>query len=267
LLTSVGVIDSETAAKRIRNQLRKLILDQSTFSIVDSLTFSVILHAAKEENLAVLKTEAIESSDYKKLADEYSCELDSANSRVDVLEETVRELKNKISSLQYQLRSKNNDEYDEVQPVTETPPSTVEEAVSTAKDKFDDHLIWSSSVEEGIKTVAQDAGPPDKILAFLSELVEFTKAKRQGSLGDIAINWFKNRGIEASGETETIRNSTKEQKARTWGDGSGGKRIFELHLKPSDATAPDRCVRIYFDYAEEKKKTIVGWVGAHPIRK
>jgi hypothetical protein len=35
-------------------------------------------------------------------------------------------------------------------------------------------------------------------------------------------------------------------------------------MKPSDATAPDRCVRIYFEIDPEIHKVVIGWVGRHP---
>jgi hypothetical protein len=47
-----------------------------------------------------------------------------------------------------------------------------------------------------------------------------------------------------------------------WSDGQG-KREFRLHLKPTDGTSPDRCVRFYFEFDEERQITIVGWVGRH----
>lgn len=51
---------------------------------------------------------------------------------------------------------------------------------------------------------------------------------------------------------------------RTWDDGSGQRRQFEKHLKPNESTSPGRCVRIYYDYDETLKKTIVAWIGRHP---
>ncbi len=53
-------------------------------------------------------------------------------------------------------------------------------------------------------------------------------------------------------------------KARTWDDGAGARREFELHLKPAEGTSPDRCVRIYFDYDETAQRAVVGWIGRHP---
>ena len=77
------------------------------------------------------------------------------------------------------------------------------------------------------------------------------------------LDWLREQGLKASNESDTIRNSTAEMQKRTWHDGQV-KRRFESHLKPSEGTSPDRCVRICFDYDSEAKKTVVGWVGRHP---
>jgi hypothetical protein len=53
-------------------------------------------------------------------------------------------------------------------------------------------------------------------------------------------------------------------RARTWDDGTGRRRQFELHLKPAEGTSPDRCVRIYFEYDDASGRSIIAWVGRHP---
>lgn len=128
-----------------------------------------------------------------------------------------------------------------------------------------DTLVFGAAVTEGesVGTLAPDAGPPEKVLRYLRVLGEFTKAKRSGPLGTTAIKWLEGRNVTASGESETGRSSQKERQARTWDDGYGGRRFFDWHLKPKDATSPDHCVRIYFDYDEDFGKTVVGWVGTH----
>ena len=82
-------------------------------------------------------------------------------------------------------------------------------------DRFDSALIFGAAVNEGIKTVAPDAGPPDKIVAYLSALSDLTEARRKGALGTTVIKWLGSRGILASGESETVLNTTKDQQARS----------------------------------------------------
>jgi hypothetical protein len=77
------------------------------------------------------------------------------------------------------------------------------------------------------------------------------------------IQWLRGRGINASGESDTVRNSASEMRKRAWHDGSK-RRTFELHLKPNEVVSPDRCARIYFDFDDQRNCVIVGWVGRHP---
>lgn len=258
-----GVADTETAGGRIRSQLRRRILGQSAFAISESPLFSQIRRVARQEEIAALHAKVKEDTDYLVLAEGYSAELSKAQVLIEQRAEEIASLRAQVSSLQLALKWKDAAS-DAVEPDTETPPSTVEEAVLLAMDRFDSTLIFGAAINEGLGTVAPDAGPPDKILNYLSALSDLTEARRKGALGTTAIKWLESRGAIASGESETVRNSLREQEARTWDDGSGAKRAFDLHLKPSEATSPDRCVRVYFDFDEKRGKTIVGWVGKHP---
>jgi hypothetical protein len=258
-----GVADTETAAGRIRTQLRRRILGQSAFAISEPPLFNKIRRAARQEEIAALQAKAAADTDYQALAEGYFAELLKAQALIDERDEEIEALRAQVSSLQLALKWKDGAS-DAVEPDVEAPPATVEEAVLVAMDRYDSTLIFGASVNEGMKTVAPDAGPPDKILSYLRGLSELTEARRAGPLGTTAIKWLGSRGIIASGESETVLNSAKEQQARTWDDGAGTRRPFNFHLKPSEATSPDRCVRIYFDYDEKRGKTVVAWVGKHP---
>jgi hypothetical protein len=133
-----------------------------------------------------------------------------------------------------------------------------------ASDRFKDNLIFGQSAFDGVSTLAPGAGPPEKILTYLAGLSTFTETRRDGALGTTAVKWLTERNFNCSGESQTVINSKASMNARTWVDGDGNLREFDLHLKPRDGTSPDQCVRIYFDYDEIKGKTIVGWVGRHP---
>jgi hypothetical protein len=254
-----STLDTETAAERIRRELRRRILGQSAFAITDAPALPMLRRAAREEELAAIRAKATDHADYKALADEYFEAAARANELIAERDAEVEELRAKIRGLQYALQSKRED-HEEIAPDTETPPSTVEEAVLVAMEALGDDLEFGGAVSEGIGTLAKDAGPPDKILRYLRVVAEFSRARRVGPLGVSAITWLQDRGVTASTESETVRNAG----GRIWDDANGERRAFDLHLKPSDATAPDRCVRIYFDYDEKRKKTVVGWVGRHP---
>jgi uncharacterized coiled-coil protein SlyX len=251
--------DTETASERIRCELRRRILGQSAFAIFDAPVIPTIRRAAREEELSALRAKATADADYKALADQYFEAAVKANETISERDAEIEELRAKIRGLQYALQSKRED-HEEVEPDTETPPHTVEDAVLVAMEELGDDLVFGGAVSDGIGTLAQDAGPPDKILRYLRVLADFARARRAGPLGMSAIKWLQDRGATASAESETVRNAG----GRIWDDGNGERRVFDLHLKPSDATAPDRCVRIYFDYDEIRRKTVVGWVGRHP---
>lgn len=261
LLASMA--DTESAAERIRRDLRRRILGQSAFSVSDPPMLSAVRRGARDEELAALRARAIGDADYKSLADEYFEAASRANTTVEQRDAQIEQLQAKIAGLQYALQAK-RDDFQEVEPDSEVPPATVEEAVLAAMEQLGDVLVFGSAVSDGVGSLAQDAGPPDKILAYLRALGELTHARRKGELGATAVAWLQDRGVIASVESETIRKSRKEQRARTWDSGNGKQVVFDLHLKPTDGTAPDRCVRIYFAYDEQRQKTVVGWVGRHP---
>lgn len=261
LLASVP--DTEAAAERIRRELRRRILGQSAFAVADPPLFVKIRQAAREEELAALRARTTSDAGYKAFAEEYFEALAKANETISERDTEIEELQGKLRGLQYALQSKRG-EPEELAPDTETPPATVEDAVLIAMDEMKEELIFGSSITEGVKSLAQDAGPPEKILRYLRVLGEFTRARRDGTLGKGTIKWLQERGVTASAESETVRKSREEQQARTWDYGNGERKTFDMHLKPSDATAPDRCVRMYFEYDETRQVTVVAWVGRHP---
>lgn len=142
----------------------------------------------------------------------------------------------------------------------EARPSSVREAVEIAERLFASTLDFGAAVKDGVASVAPEAGPPDKILRYLCTLSDMTEARWIGPLGTTMIKWLDSKGLSVSTESETVMNSG----ARRWPDGAGLSRPFKFHLKPSEATAPDRCVRIYFDFDENRGRTIIGWIGRHP---
>lgn len=160
-----GVADTETAAARIRSQLRRRILGQSAFAVSEPTAFAEIRRAARQEELSALRAKATPDVDYKSLAEEYFDRAANAHAELEKRDEEIEALKAKVRSLQYALQWR-DEVQDEVAPDTDTPPSTVEEAVLVAMDRFDGVLVFGRSVDEGIQTLAQDAGPPDKILSY-----------------------------------------------------------------------------------------------------
>ena len=262
-----GDVDSITAAGRIRSRLRRIVFSQSAFRTQPSLIARI-----REDFASVQRQQAMEAHDYRELADGYAHDngvlrrdLIERNVQVDSLLEEIEDLKAQnrelITSLQFSgdLAMVPDQEYDSPSLASET----VEDAVLVAMERCD-NLVFGQDVDGGIEGLAPDAGPPMKISRYLDTLNEMTTEMRAGSLGATQQQWLRDRNVEMSGESRTDRNSPAHMARRTWDDGSGIKREFESHLKPSDSTAPDRCVRIYYDYDRLSGSMIVGWIGRHP---
>ena len=262
-----GHVDPVTAARRVRSRLRRMIFSQSAFRTAPALIVKI-----REDSVAAQRRQAREANDYRELADGYARdsgllkqELADRDIQISSLLDEIVDLKAQngelITSLQFAggTATVEDAEYVSAQLAVET----VEDAVLQAMETLG-NLAFGRDVDDGIEGLAPDAGPPMKIFRYLESLSGMTTELHAGSLGTTQHQWLRDRGVDVSGESRTDRNSPTHIAKRTWDDGSGTRRVFESHLKPSDSTSPDRCVRIYFDYDEPTQKTIVGWVGRHP---
>ena len=260
----LGASSTFDAAKRIRNQLRRSILGQSAFSVRSSQIASSIrqLHRQRDrEEIERQREQAADAKDWQDLAENLDADNELLKGDLRDLKDENRDLKVQLQNLKLALQYSGDG--DEVIPDEEVPPQSVYEAVETARVKFADFLEFGADVADGIDGLRADAGPPDKVLRYLEKLAELTRLRRAGGLGTDPLRWLAAEGVDASGEGEQVRNSPTEMGKRTWNDGTGS-REFTLHLKPKEATTPDACVRIYFDYDDGLRKTVVGWVGRHP---
>lgn len=263
-----GVDSTESAASRIRRHLRRTILSQSAFAVPQHAAFAELRRAHRMEELEALRSKAESESDYRQLADQLFDQLSKSQESIAELVEERDLLRAQNSNLELALRYQqgyvDSDEDSTLEADVEAPPATVEEAVLLASDRFADTLVFGKSAFDGIETLATGAGPPDKLFDYFEGLSSLVEALRKGALGTTIVKWLVDRGIICSGESEKVLNSKTEMARRTWDDGMGGMRQFELHLKPKEGTSPDQCVRVYFEYDESCQKVVVGWVGRHP---
>jgi hypothetical protein len=234
----------------------------SAFSVREPQDVTLIRTASERLESDTLRERLRDASDWEALANDLSEENDRLRIDVAKRNDEVAELREQVANLQQALQWQLS-EADDVKPQEVAPPATVREAVDQAQKKHPEILLFGDDVLIGLRGLAYDAGPPEKVAQYLATLAEMGCARKAGSLGKSAIMWLRDRGVSASSESETVRNSTAEMAKRTWRDGVG-RRPFDLHLKPNEAVAPDRCVRIYFDFDDGRGKVIVGWVGRHP---
>lgn len=148
--------------------------------------------------------------------------------------------------------------------------TTIFEAIERAKTEFADDLLFGSDVNNEAKNLKEDAGPPTKVYVHLMKLAEASRAlqhavKHAGTatLGRPICEWLTENGAAASGEYQKTMDS-KGKRDRTWDFANGTNHTFTNHTKPSEATSPNQCVRIYFDWCPNRKKIIVGSIGRKP---
>ena len=259
-----GGLDSFAAADRVRNDLRTMIFEESAFRP----TLPIITRI-RETDRDAQRQQARDAEDYQAFAESYEEQNNSLVQQISDQDETIRRLSGEIEQLkaanrQLQLSlgftQQTQQSADEQ---IQADPQTVHDAFEQAK-VISQWLVFGEDVLQGISRLAPDAGPPEKILSYLLELDSMTAELRRGSLGVPMHQWLRDRNVESSPESDTTRNNPTRMARRQWDDGSGNRRQFEYHLKPNDGAPPNRCVRIYFEYDQESRKTIVGWIGRHP---
>ena len=261
----------DDASVQIRRQLRRRILGLSAFSVNEPRELRQIREEAIARQINQERRQLADQSEWPLLADHYAKDNDRLQEVNRGLQDAIRgleadnvDLRNQLTHAHEALRWRPEGyEEPDVEPEEVMPPDTVTEAVERATEDFVDTVIFGGHVADGVEGLATDAGPPEKIYRYLAGLSDLAQARRRGPLGMDQIRWLNDKGITASSESETVLNSQREMRRRTW-DAPGGARTFDAHLKPSDGTHPDRCVRIYFDFDEGSQRVVVGWVGRHP---
>jgi len=245
-----------------KRQIRRQLLGLSAFVVAEPAEFTSIRLAYSRATIEAAREPLRNSDDWEGLAASYAEENTGLRNELEDKYTRVADLEAQVANLQLSLQWRHQEQAGEIVPEVDLPPSTVQEAVEKAIKDFPDILTFGRDVDTGVQGLAPDAGPPEKIYIYFQTLAEMVRLRRGPGLGLGLIPWLQNKGVSVSGESETIRGSTAENRRRTWNDGAGN-RVFDLHLKPSDGTSPDRCVRIYFDYDDARRVAVVGWVGRH----
>ena len=253
--------DTEFASRRIRDIIRKRLFSVSSFALEQPPIFDRLEDETAKEAIQEKLTFATNANDYKTFAEDYAQENDTLRFQLRQVRDYIKQLRQVLYQLHFAREWA--DAGEEVAPEEATPPDSVQDAVTQARRSYAQQLTFGDDVESSITALAPNAGPPEKILDYLRILASLVDARREGQLGETMIQWLRNHGAASSNESDTIQNNRGEMQRRTWHDGRA-QRKFEMHLKPAEATSPDRCVRIYFDWDKASAKAVVGWVGRHP---
>ena len=268
---TAGVRGTEEAAGRIVEELYYSLIDISSFNVRCPRVFTELRENAIRERIEVAKRDATSFEDYVKLAELYANDNSRLLKETDDLRDQLDRLKTDLENERL-IRESSATTTTNIPRASEAPPVSIAEAVERAKQRFGDTLEFRQDVDRGIADLSREAGPPEKVLRYLEALAEASgilaesgKTQTNPSLGSPWVSWLMVRNVAASGESDMVKNSPKEKRKRTWEWADGGiTHFYVYHLKPVESALPDRCVRIYFDRCQKRKKVIIGWVGRHP---
>ena len=247
-------LETPNADWRVANYVSDVVVGASAYSprfeeivraqkTLEADMFEVKLQKAKAEN------------DHSWMVQAYSEEIERLNKEIARLTEEVEQLSLALSAPQKTI------DLDEKQSFIDDEGSLLA-VLSKWTKATDSGLLFSESVEEQFKSVNSQACPSEKLdrhFKVLSELAREYKLK-SGRLGKTIVQWLKDRNIECSNESETRRGAGLFSFPI-----SGTEFEFELHLKVTDGTAPDRCVRIYFRPSDDRSNIYVGFVGSKKL--
>ena len=251
------------AANRVRGSLREQVIAASTFR-PDDPALSAFERDAERSVLTAAIAQASADHDYSKLERLYADDNDRLRERISTLETANSELQARIEYLTLVSSSRPTfDQSEEAVPVEEAPPQTVREAVDRFKRTHGDTVEIASETDGDIEHLNETAGPPEKILRYLDALALLSeRISSEGSVGMSIPVWLRDRNVDCSVDSETDKNSKKAKAFRTRAI-NGTERECQFHLKPSDATSPDMCARIYFTVTDDYPHVRVGYIGRH----
>ena len=259
LLESVG--STEAAQQKLIRELKRRIFGVAAHALDEPVALSMLRARISHWNREQRLKEAERSQGWQEIAEGFADDLEHLEREFEKTREANKALKQRLYSFETGAISEGSAV--ELEPEEETPPQTVEEAVARARTRFECELFFGSDVEHGVESLNQSAGPPDKLFSYLTALAGLSAERSSGAIGTGMIAWLNKKNIAASAESDAVSTNKAMKRQRTWDDGYG-RRYFSFHLKPSDGVSPDRCVRVYFDWDEERQMIVVGWVGRHP---
>ena len=229
----------------------KIVIDHSSFSprFREITKFNRDSDARKFEDE---RKRASDSKDFERLATSYAKDNDE-------LRKKIAELETYNENCIAQLNSYRQNNYIEENQLEESIFSSIFDAINYAKSISGDYLIFPDEVDNQISSIAEAEMISEKIVHHLEGLHRLANELRKsdGALGTTIVDWLNTKGYNCSGESKTKRNFG------LYTFKSGGKTMeFEKHLKVTDGTSPDRCVRIYFEPTSDNHAINIGMIGS-----
>ena len=229
------------------------IFDASTFTNA-WVPFAEQAQSLREADRDAMAKAAREAGEWEELAGIYQRDRDEARERLRRSEEQLAATREELAAAEIRAALMTLAE-----PAEDLDSDrTIADAVWDAAGHHQGNLYFSDRLEEQLASIHALAIPPTKMKRALDVLSDLAKALREGNgrLGCDIVKWVRERGFDASGESET--KSTNLHRFRI----AGRDQEQALHMKLSEATAPDRCVRIYFAPRADHTGIDIGYVGS-----
>jgi hypothetical protein len=228
--------DNEIVARdRFRHELTERLIEASTF-VADDPAFTQFENEKVRRVNDANRATANESGDFKALADLYAAENDDLRVALDAKIQQIDTLQQNVEALTIALRSGQAAAAREI--ADEAPPLSVADAVQVARTTLAGRVTFSDEIDDQIMTLNPTAGPPDKVLRYLQTLGQLSQALTGGSaLGRSIPIWLRDKGVECSGDSETVKANKEAKRRRTFAI-DGVELYCEYHAKPSDGVSP-----------------------------
>ncbi len=275
--------DRRVAADCLLDHLFERFRRISGFSVRCPTVFPELRRAASQERITELRKQVSSKRDATKATANLASENKQLREQLFASESLVSELTTQLDKVAAELTRVQNDfdiyrhqnaltPNDSKSPAIQTKEqlTSIDEAINRARSEFAEELIFGDDVDNEATRLKPDAGPPSRVFNHLAKLAEASRLLRSAivnsgsaSLGKPICEWLSESGVTASGEhQETMKGRGKSE--RTWDFGDGTDHVFENHTKPNDAKSPNQCVRIYFEWCNDRRKIVIGSVGRKP---
>ena len=150
----------KAAAQRIVVQLRRLLVEVSTYTFDEPAEFVLTREAAARARFEQSVTDARAAGDHEALAEQLfneAARLERANAEQS---ELISELQAKNAALLQAMQYARGGQAGDIEPEAAVELDTISEAVSLARSKLASELVFGDDVDVGVAEMADDAGPP-----------------------------------------------------------------------------------------------------------
>ncbi len=230
--------------------------------ILEASTYNPVFAEIRQFDDDLLKSQFEDQLSELKADNDLATALQSAEARNALLEQDVAVLRLNLQTAHENLRLL----YQSQTPTSMEDGSELSAGYETWKGlvryvekKYSGKLIFNDNIDTQLSSLAELPALQEKVEAIFEKLSELQIVLLQngGSIGDTLVKWLLARGVDCSGESETVKG-----KGLLAANFDGKADDFELHAKPNEGTAPNKCIRIYFKPSTDYRAMKIGYFGS-----